>query len=221
VELERILESGFELRGCARDVDLDPPERSKLPAAPAMVVPLLRRELRLVDGFPSLRQVEDGRFRTLDQLQAGGPERGYQPAACGQPRELGEILAAGGGALGQRRGGFGACVVADEEVGESGVPAEKREHLEPVGVAEAERQGADERAVLVGDLHGELAAVAVVAPPFDQPGVKQERARARSRPDEAVPVVRETRKAALARDRVERQLGRGGRRSHIEKVPPV
>ena len=68
---------------------------------------------------------------------------------------------------------------------------------------DAERERADELVAAVGDVHGELAFVAVVPPPREQPGVEEVRARARHRAHELVPRVAEGRERSLRRDSLE------------------
>jgi hypothetical protein len=215
MQREGVFERALELVRRSGDLDLEVTGLGELSAPAPVVATPLRGHLRPIDLVPAAAEVEHGRFGALDQRETGRTERGDEPAACGEPGELGKVLACRGDALGKRHCNLGGLAVGDEQVGKSRVAAEEREHPEAVPAPDTERDRAHEPAVPVGHVHRQLPSVAVVAPLLGEPGVKQERARTRPRPDQAVPLVGKPRKGGFARDRVERQLGGSGCRAHI------
>ena len=126
-----------------------------------------------------------------------------EPAAGGQAEEVDEVGAvarARGQVVGRRRRGAGG----DDDVGERGrVVAEEAGDAHSQPAAHVEGQRPHQPPVLVGDVDAQRAAGPELPPPGEQPAVEQERARARHRAHERVPLRRKPGEAVLVRDRGE------------------
>jgi hypothetical protein len=189
VEHERVLERLRELLLRAGDLELDLPLLAELPPASSMEASSLARRSGPVGVLPGVHEIQHRRLGAFDQLEPLRSERGRQPVLCGEAVEIDVVVIELERPCGERLLDLPALARSDEEVGEHRVAvAEEREHAEAAPAENAQRQRAYEASVPVSDEHAQLVPLAVVPPPFRQPGVQQERARATHGADELVPL---------------------------------
>ncbi len=220
VDDERFLDRLRHLLATACDLALHGAETLELPQAPASLAARLRGQPRGVLGLPALTEVTDGRIESLDEAERALREGGDEPAGARQAEKIDEVVVALAGSAGELVDD-GRCVLArsDERVGEDRPrPADELAHADAEPPLRAERKRSDQAVSPVRDVDGELGVLTVVAPPLHQPGVEQERARARHGPDELVPGPGEALEAGLGRDRLEPEA-RLPRRGRLDRDP--
>ena len=100
----------------------------------------------------------------LDQTEATAQRR-RDAAALRQPVEVGDVAAAGGQLAHERVGRGRRLARGEQEVGEDGQAAAHEARDAQAGAApDHQRERADQPGLAPGDVHGQLGAVAVVAP---------------------------------------------------------
>ena len=206
--------AGRSVLGLTRDGNLESTELAELPAAAAVQVARLRRGLRPIDGIPVVAEVEYRRLDTLYETKLGA-HCTRQAALRGQPEQV-EVRDA---RVADRFGDLGSDLVwltgREEEVREGGVrSAQKPADGQAEPGLDVEGKRCHQAAVPAHDSNRQLADAGMASPPAVEPGVEQEGARSRHRPDELVPLGREQAEA------LERGHGLDGERVGLNGPSP-
>ena len=199
-----MLERGLELVERPRMDELDLPELRELAASVVVMGALARIRLRAVCRIPAIGEIQDGSLDPVEQLEPARAAQRCEAPLVGEAEEVDVIVLGGEDAVDERVDDVLPFAFRDERVREHGLArADEGADAQAVAGERDQRQGADELVPAEGDLDGEAAALAVMAPPLDQPAVQEERAGPGRRPDEGVPRAGESDQPTLGVDRLE------------------
>src|SRR3954451_2351635 len=206
VQAESVLEHGFELIERLRMDELDLSELRELAASVVVMAALARIRLCAIRGLPAVGEIQHGRLDPLEQLEPARTVQRREATLVGEAEQVDVVVLGREDAVDERLDDLLPLGFRDQRVREHGL-ARADEVPDPQAVQgeRDQRQGADEPVSTESDLDGEAAALAVMAPPLDEPTVQEERAGPRHRPDEGVPRAGERDQPVLGIDRLEPQ----------------
>ena len=217
VDVKRVLERLLDFRACVRDRHVHGPELGELAHPPPPLTPRLGRELRAIELVPVGLEIQHGSLEPLDQRQRARRQHGGKAARPRQAEEIREVVAGGGRVLHQGGSSVGAFLRREQNVAEERPgPADELRDAKAEGSPRAERERTDQPVAPPRNVDGQLPAVAVMAPPLQQPNVQEERARPRHHANELVPAAGQASEVALRRNRLDTQAGRGEPRPLLE-----
>ena len=152
--------------------DLQLPKLREL-AAPAVVMsPLARIRLCAVRGVPAVGQIQDRSLDPLKQLETARPLQACEAALIGETEEVDIIVLGREDTVDERFHYLLPLAFGDQRVRKRGLArADKGSDSQAAPGERDQRQGADELVPTEGNLDRQPVALAVMAPPLDQPAV--------------------------------------------------